>query len=304
MRKIVLLLSLLVLCSSWSFAQDCTTYIMVAAYDRKSGDVAENLTADDFEARLNGKEIPILSATQQFSNRVVVLLETDGRSSDRVDDAVTLATRVARQSPEFKSMAFGAFAKRSVFTQGFIEDESQRARAISAVVEEAENLGNSSAMYNALHNALKLFGQHQPGDTVVLISDGYDDSSDRSGHEVEQEYLSRGTRLVMMYRQQPSHVTGNFMWNPPEHDRARLEEMSARTGGTYTMFDPYEFSLASHGYLLAIRVPEDGKARPWKLRMRRSSLVARRIQIHYPDRLPSCSAPPPTQISAKEETAP
>ena len=305
MRPIVVLLTSLFVCfSSWSLAQDCTTYAVVGAYDRKSGDAVENLKGEDFEARVNGKEIPILNATQEFNSRVLILVETDGRRSDRVDEAVSLATRLARQTPGGKSMAFGAFAKRSLFTHGFIDDESKRSAAISSVIEDADSLGNSVALYNALHDALALFGPHQPGDTVVLIGDGYDDSSNRSGSDVEHEYLSRGTRLVMMYRQQPSHVMGNFLWNPPEHDRARLQDLSTRSGGTYTMFDAYSFSLVSRGYLLAVRIP-DGAHKPtsWKLRLRRSSTVSKRVQLYYPDRLLPCSAPE-AGVRAKKEARP
>ncbi|HLW53023.1 MAG TPA: hypothetical protein VKW06_09270 [Candidatus Angelobacter sp.] len=285
--------------SSRSFAQGCTTYALVAAYDRHSGDVVDNLTAEDFEARVDGKEIPVLNASLQFSNRLLVLVETDGRHSDRVEDAITMATRLARQAPDGQSMAFGVFAKRAAFTQGFIGDEKTRARAIAAVIEEADNLGDKAAMYNALHKALAMFGPHQPGDTVVLIGDGYDDDSNRSGNEVEHEYLSHGTRLVMMFRQPPSDVTGNFNWNPPQHDRALLQDMSAKTGGTYTMFDPYTFSLASHGYLLAIRMPEGDKPVHWKLRVRSGATInPRRVQLHYPERLQPCSDPV-AEVSAK-----
>jgi hypothetical protein len=305
MRKIAVLLVLTTpLLSLPAFAQDCTTYVLVAAYDKRSGDTVENLKGDDFEARVNGKEIPILNATQDYSNRLLVLLETDSRRYDRVDEAVELATKLARSTPAGRSMAFGVFAKRSVFTEGFIEDDKKRSRAISAVIEEADTLGNSVATYNALHKALAMFGQHQPGDTVVLIGDGYDIDSNRSGREVEREYMANGTRLVMMFRQQPSHVMGDFAWNPPERDRAILQEMSVRTGGTYTMFDPYYFSLASHGYLLSIRLPESkGKPLPWKLRLRNGTLIKpSRVQLHYPDHLPACSTHP--EMTAQEKNAP
>lgn len=305
MRRVGLLALLATFFTSWTRAQDCTTYAMVAAYDKKSGDLVENLNAEDFEARVNGREIPILNATQQFSGRILVLLETDGRNSERVDDAVDLATRLARQAPAGKSMAFGVFAKRSVFTDGFIDDQAKRSRAIAAVIEEADHLGQSVALYNALHRALGMFGSHQPGDTVLLISDGYDADSNRSGLEVEHEFLKQGTRLVMMFRQQPSHVTGNFTWNPPEHDRAILHDMSSKTGGVYTVFDAYSFSLASHGYLLAMRLPEaTGKSPQWKLRLRRGTMIdPRRVQLYYPERLMPCSAPV-AQVSAKKENAP
>lgn len=316
MRKVAIVVAAftILLFTSLTFAQGCTTYALVAAYDRKSGDTIDNLAGSDFEARIDGKEIPILNATQQFSNRLLVLVETDGRRSERVDEAVTLATKLARQTPDGKSMAFGAFAKRSVFTDGFIDDEKQRSRAISSVIEEADDLGKRVALYNALHKALAMFGKHQPGDTVVLISDGYDEDSNRSGSEVEHEFVSQGTRLVVMFRQQPSHVSGNFTWRPPELDRNLLQDMSVKTGGTYTMFDAYSFSLASHGYLLSIRLPDGTvKPRPWKLRIRGGGLISpRRVQLHYPERLLSCASAGEAQarkgqskdVEAKKESAP
>lgn len=313
MRHVTGFLALLVLffsASLSSLAQGCTTYALVAAYDRRSGEPVDNLRAEDFEARIRGQEIPILNASQQFSNRLLVLVETDGRRSQRVDEAVDLATNLARETPAGKSMAFGAFAKRSIFTDGFIDDDKKRARAISAVIEEADGLGKQVALYNALHKALKLFGPHQPGDTVVLISDGYDEDSNRSGSEVEHEFLSQGTRLIVMFRQPPSHVFGNFNWKPPERDRAVLQDMSDKTGGTYTMFDAYSFSLASHGYLISVRLPEGPqKPRQWKLRLRDSaSPPPRRVQLHYPDRLLPCSGPVAEvraqDARAKKESAP
>lgn len=278
--------------SSCAFAQDCTTYALVAAYDKKTGDNIDGLKAQDFEARMSGREIPVLNATQEFSHRLVVLVETDGRRSERVDDAVNLATNLAREAPSGTAMAFGAFAKRSVFTDGFIDDEQERAKAISSVIEESDTLGKRVALYNALHQALALFGPHQPGDTVVVISDGYDDDSNRSGSEVEHEFEAQGTRLMVMFRQPPSHVTGNFTWNPPEHDRAVLQNMSSRTGGIYSMFDAYSFSLVWHGYLVGVRVPAGlRRPHPWKLRLRENGFAdPRHTRIYYPEKILPCSA--------------
>lgn len=295
--------TLLILFSTSAFAQDCTTYALVAAYDKKSGDNIDGIKAQDFEARMDGRELPVLSVTQEFSHRLLVLVETDGRRSERVDEAVNLATSLARQAPSGTPMAFGAFAKRSVFTDGFIDDEQKRSRAISSVIEESDALGKRVALYNALHKALALFGPHQPGDTVVLISDGYDDDSNRSGSEIEHEFEAQGTRLMVMFRQPPSHVMGNFNWNPPEHDRAILQSMSSRTGGIYSMFDAYSFSLIWHGYLVGVRVPEGlRKPHPWKLRLRESGFAdPRRTRIYYPEKILPCSAEPSAETSSKSE---
>jgi hypothetical protein len=297
MRRAVTILIVIFFSWAYAMAQNCATYALVAAYDKKTGDDIDHLKAEDFRAYLGGHEIPILSLTQQFSHRLLVLVETDGRRSQKVEEAVSLATSLARQAPAGTPMAFGAFAKRSIFTDGFIGDEQQRAKAISSVIEEADTLGRRVALYNALHKALALFGPHQPGDTVILISDGYDEDSNRSGSEVEHEFEAHGTRLMVMFRQPPSHVFGNFNWNPPEHDRAILQNMSSRTGGIYSMLDAYSFSLAWHGYLVEVRIPEGiNKPKPWKLRLRENAWAdARRTRIYYPEKILPCSTEPAAQ---------
>ena len=286
------LLLLLLVSSFWAVGQSCTSYTVVGAVDRKTGDDIANLNSADFEAKLGNEHLAITSVTQNFSNRLLVLLETDGTNSDRIEEVVSLATRLAREAPEGRQLAFGAFAQRSLFTRGFSGDPAERARQISAVIEEAPTLGKRIAIYEALHNALALFGMHEPGDTVLVVADGYDDGSEHSGDSVEKEFVSTGTRLLVMLRQTPSHVMGNFMWRNPELDRAILERIAARSGGVYTMFNAYAFGMAWRGYMLGIDIPEGGaKAHKWKLRLHSTiTNPRRRFNLYYPEQLPPCAS--------------
>jgi len=295
----LLLFSASALASLGAFGQACTTYTVVNAVDRKTGDDITNLNPEDFDAKLGQHPLSVVSAEQNFNNRLLVLLETDGTNNDRIEEVVSLATRLAREAPEGRRLAFGAFAQRSIFTKGFSGDPKERADAINSVIEDAPSLGKRIALYDALHNALALFGQHQPGDTVLVITDGFDDGSHRAGTEVEKDYLARGTRLLVMLRQTPSHVMGNFMWKNPELDRALLERMSARSGGAYTMFNAYEFGLAWRGYMLGVNLPEgSSKSRKWKLRLQASAREARkRLNLHYPEQLPPCVVGEPLALS-------
>ena len=283
---------LLILFSSLALGQSCTSYTVVGAVDRKTGDDLSNLNSEDFDAKIGNEHLAITSVTQNFSNRLLVLLETDGTNSDRIEEVVSLATRLAREAPEGRQLAFGAFAQRSLFTRGFSGDAAERARQINAVIEEAPTLGKRIAIYEALHNALALFGMHEPGDTILVVADGYDDGSDHSGDSVEKEFVATGTRLLVMLRQTYSHVSGNFVWKNPEIDRAILQRMAARSGGVYTMFNAYAFGMAWRGYMLGIDIPENGaKAHKWKLRLH--STIAkprRRFNLYYPEQLPPCAA--------------
>jgi len=282
-----------------AFGQKCTTYTVVSAVDRKTGDDVTNLNPEDFEAKLGKNALPVVSAEQNFSNRLLVLLQTDGTNNDRIEEVVTLATRLAREAPEGRQLAFGAFGKRSIFTKGFNGDPTKRAAEINAVIEDAPSLGKRIALFDALHNALALFGTHQPGDTVLVVTDGFDDGSNRAGTDVEKEYLVQGTRLLVMLRQTPSHVMGNFMWKNPELDRILLERMSARTGGIYMMFNAYAFGMAWRGYMLGVNLPEGtGKSRKWKLRLQAGVKAGRsRLNLHYPEQLPPCAAGQPLAFS-------
>jgi hypothetical protein len=285
--------------------QECTSYVVVSAYDRKTGDDIANLNAGDFQALLGKRDAAVVSATPKFTDRLLVLLQTDGTNNDRIEEVVSLATRMARQAPEGKPLAFGVFVKRSAFTQGFITDPKSRALAISGLAEEEPALGKQVHLYNALHQALKVFGPHQPGDAVLVITDGYDDGSDHSGLEVQKEFLNSGTRLFVALRRTPSRVSGNFMWTSPEPLIHFVQRMSEMTGGMYTMFSARDFSFTGEGYLLGIQAPEGISKQHHKLKVRLQGAAAlehKRINLYYPERLPACSAPiPPPQEKASIE---
>jgi hypothetical protein len=286
--------------------QQCTSYVVVSAFDRKTGDDIPNLNAGDFEAQLGKRGVAVVSATQKFTDRLLVLLETDGTNNDRVEEVVSLATRMARQAPEGKPLAFGVFVKRAAFTQGFITDAKSRALAISGLAEEEPNLGKQVHLYNALHEALKVFGPHQPGDAVLVITDGYDDGSDHSGVEIQKEFLNTGTRLFVALRRTPSRVSGNFTWTSPEPLIHFVEKMSEITGGMYTMFSPRDFSFAWEGYLLGIQAPE-GVSKHHKLKVRLQGAAAlehKKTNLYYPERLPACSPviPPPQEKASVDKS--
>lgn len=288
MRRVIVVL---LLSAVGAFAQRCTTYSVVDAYDRKTADDINDLRPEDFQASMGSHPVTVVSATQNFDNRVLVLLETDSLRSERVEDMVELVTRLVRQAPEGRRLAFAVFSKRSKFAKSFNPDMKLRAAEMSEVIEEETELGKGVALFDALHEAIKFFGPVQPGDTVMLISDGFDDSSHRGASEIEKEFEESGIRLLVMMRQPLSHVTGNFMWNPPEHDRAVLERMSARSGGTYTMFGAELFDFAWRGYLLGLEMPDGQyKAHSWKLELGPlATELHRRHTLFYPKKLPGCA---------------
>src|ERR1051326_6694523 len=217
MGRIVSLALLLAVLSRPALSQDCTATVLVSFYDQLTTAEIQTLNASDIEARMSDATLPVLDANRNFSNRLLILLETEGvAKSEKLQDLVESVTRQARNAPEGKPVAFGIFSQKSLFTK-FIDDPVRRSAAIGAIAEEQGSLGKHAALWDALHEALVQFGPHQPGDTILLIGDPFDDASRHSASDVEKEFISTGTRLFMLRRARASHGDRDFMWRSEEH---------------------------------------------------------------------------------------
>lgn len=290
--RLILWISLLFL-SSFAAGQNCTSYVVVGAFDRGSGDDIDNLRPDDFQARMNGANLPVVSVAQNFSTRLLILVETDGTQREKIEDVVNLVTRLAGQMPQGKPVAFGAFASRAIFTKNFNVDAEERSTAINEIREESSSLGKNVSLFDSLHQALAMFGEHRPGDTILLIGDPYDDNSRHSASDIEKELLHSGTRLLVMLREHLSRVSRDFLWKSHEREKQFFSDMTARTGGAYTEFNAHFLAtFAWRGYMLGLQLPDNvSKPHKWKLQFRGGAAESyRKPVLYYPEKLNPCAS--------------
>lgn len=289
MRLIIGFFTLLLSCCA--AAQECTTTVLASFYDQLTKNEIETLKTDDLEVKIDGKKLPVLSASRDFNNRLLILLETEGSArNDKLADLVSTVTQQARQAPEGKPVAFGVFAEKASFTKGFSSEPEMRTAAVNEVVEGAPPLGKRVALWDALHQALAVFGPHQPGDTILLVGDPYDDSSHHSPDSVEKEFIASGTRLFMMRRTHGSRVDRDFLWSTHELEKMVLARMTQETGGLLSEYVASLIRFAWAGYLLEIKLPP-GVSRPhkWKVEFRGPAAEThRKTNFYYPARFPSC----------------
>jgi len=300
MERMLSFTVLLALISIPVSGQECTSTVLVSFYDQLTTSEIQTLTSNDMEVRLNGAALPVLSANRDFQNRLLILLQTEGAAkNEKLDNLVERVVQQARTAPDGKPVSFGIFAEKAAFTKNFVDREDQRNAAIGAVMEQAPDLGKHVALWDALHEALAQFGPHQPGDTILLVGDPYDDSSRRSAHDVEKEFLALGTRLFMMRRLHASHVDRDFMWNNHELEKTMLDRLTQETGGLLSEYVPSLIRFAWAGYLLEIKVPENmNKAHKWKVQFRGpAAKVHRKTNFYYPALLLPCRAPQTQQAA-------
>ena len=101
MRRLVVAVFALLL-SSQGLAQECTTTVLASFYDQLTKDEIETLKPGDLEIKINGKKLPVLNASRDFNNRLLILLETEGSAkNEKLADLVTTVTQQARQAPAF-----------------------------------------------------------------------------------------------------------------------------------------------------------------------------------------------------------
>jgi hypothetical protein len=291
MRR-VLFLGAVMLLGTVAFCQDCTTSVVVNVFDDRLRADIQTLTAEDFQARMDGKPIEVVNSQQDYNSRLLVLVEVDGAAkSEKLQDRVDAITLMAKEAPEGRPIAFGMYADKTILTEDFITDPKKRARQIDSVVEDARSLGKRVALFDALHQALRLFGQHRPGDTILLVGSPYDDKSDHSLSEVEKELLASGTRLMAMVREGMSRVgRPDFAFNTHEREKSLFLDFAELTGGAHSEFDPQFFGFAWRGYMLDLKMP-DGLRKPhkWSLKVRGvKEGFFRHTFIFYPQMLPTC----------------
>jgi hypothetical protein len=287
--------------SSCAVAQSCTSYVFAPVYAHITEYVGD-LSAGDFEARMGNTVLPVRSATQDFSNRLLVLLEVDEVYGDSkvVGDVLDLVPRLVREAPEGRRIAFGIYARKAVFSEHFSADPKERIREVNDVIEQADTMGKDVAMYDSLHQALQLFGPHQPGDTVLLIADPYDNNSRRSRSDIMHEFAASGTRFAVMVRQPLTRVGRDFPMKNHEGERDFFGQLSLLTGGYYTDFKAHLLDAAWMGYTLAVELPR-GLRKPakWKLRLRNAT-AHEHAKVIYPEKIPPCSASENTPVEKKD----
>ncbi|MGC2743559.1 MAG: hypothetical protein WA672_10255 [Candidatus Angelobacter sp.] len=289
MRLVIGIFALLL--SSRGLAQECTTTVLASFYDQLTKNEIETLKPGDLEIKIDGKKMPVFSASRNFNNRLLILLETEGSAkNDKLADLVSAVTQQARQAPAGKPVAFGIFAEKASFTKGFSSEPEMRSAAVNEVIESAPPLGKRVALWDALHEALALFGPHQPGDTILLIGDPYDDASHRSPESVEKEFIVNGTRLFMMRRTQGSRVERDFLWQSHDLEKMVLARTAEETGGLLSLYVASLIRFAWAGYLLEIKLPPGmGRPNKWNVQFRGDAAQThRKTNFYYPARFPAC----------------
>ena len=287
----------------------CLNRTVAVSVATETGQPVKGLVAANFRAKFRGKTADVLSATYHTSPlRVVILLDASesmkGIKSRLVYAALNNLVSWAPQQISFAILAFGEGVKDKV-------DFSTSQKEFVAKTEKLKGrylteIGSKTATLDAIAEGISLLGQPQAGDSIFLISDGWENASKTREGDVTRMLLQSGTRLfaflvveslgtrartpeeaagALMFHGM-SETTGGFTVDYAEEDHTKLSdevrsivrEISSMVRGI------------SEFYSLQIKLPEPpDKTRDWKLEVVDTATNKNpHLLVIYPRKLAPC----------------
>jgi hypothetical protein len=296
--------------------QDCR----VAAVNVLSSDTHQPVTFQPqrLHASLGKAPLEISNFAKIRRNRILILVDISGSMENPgLRDLLDL---VFQEVPPDSSFAYGFFSDSVRLSNGFT-DAGQFGKALRQL-PRLEVKGHT-ALYDALDQGLKLFQGPNPGDSILLISDGDENSSKAGGGTIKREVLESGVRLFMIM---PTYVTDSpgpesapFVGRLPQEIHANeeafrlLSDLAEKSGGAiYTLtlnkapwsikkwrapvlesIQKFWMEGVGGGYLMTVNLPP-GQPNSSALTVRLDRSGDKTLEftfVTYPRRLVPCSNP-------------
>jgi len=310
-----------ILCSSGLLAQTqtCSRTIPVEVLN-EDGNPILGVTASDLSVKADGKTAEIVGMLQKENPRIVLILD---RSSSMEVDAENklapfswqLADDILHRIPRDTLLGVVVFDEKATVIKA--EDwQSVYEQFLASLTPESKR---KTALWDAIETAEKLFDPPQPGDSILVISDGGDNQS----HHPEQERKRlqwSGIRLFGIVVTQWTYPTLGWM----SLDRVQLPgaapvqgrideipmdeisglkdfiETAEQTGGLMVAANRHRrsggavnslFPIIEHYYLATLST-NTRSDKPWlQLKMTKSKGVLKNAQLVSRRQLLPCPAP-------------
>ena len=270
-------------------------------------------------ASLGGRSVSLSNFQKISGNRILLLIDISRSMQDEpVRDLVKF---MMEQPPERSSFAYGFFDETALLSDGFHSDPQDFGRFLEKV--GPLEMRHFTALYDAIDQGIKLFDRTNPGDSILLISDGLDNRSKLPLSTLERELIESGLRLFAIMPLDSGVVL------PPEGTYRRTEipapqvsdhpgvqvlsKLAEKSGGAvyplvlndvrwsvkqwrgpiWESLHDFWIEVVGGGYLVAITQPQ-GVKKPtdWKLRLdTKGDKQLQGASVLYPAKLRPCSNP-------------
>jgi len=176
----------------------------------RHGNALRDLTKESFRVRLDGKPAAILDARYSVApQRIVVLLDVSGsmagESSEKWRMAREAVDDLLAQTPGDVPIALVTFSGKVRDVFDFPQGRTAIAKWLKEGSPEQPHPKHpaTTALFDAILEALKVLQPVQPGDAVYAITDGGDNASATSTTRTRAALLQSGVRLFAFLFAEP-----------------------------------------------------------------------------------------------------
>ena len=315
-RNIAIALLLLSLLKDSTFAQtpsQLPTCTILANVRDRHGAFVQNLPLSAFRAKYQGKPLAIHSTViDPDKNRIVLLLDVSGSialSKHTWEMERMVAEDFLRNAARPGRTAMVLFASDVVATMDFSHSPTEMVQTLDRF-SDANKLApkghHTTALLDAVLYGINILGNAEPGDVVYAITDGGDNHSRHTQHDMEEGLLKNGVRFFSFYltdsnfgteeqRVGPrflrdlSILTGGATLDIPDSNGSILYDLSAKGKAQIAAGLAYLYDLMGHYYELRLdQLPESGKKNLELDLLDSAGRKSKDLTVMYPQRLSSC----------------
>jgi VWA domain containing CoxE-like protein len=308
---ILLLLALLAIAPpAWAQGDTCLHRTLPLGIDVPRGFADTQIPIADFQGKLRGKPVKILSVVpDQRPHRIVMLIDASGSMEKFWSGALSLASGLADSRLPNTRMAMLLFGEGTKEEIGFSEGQAaiiERLRQLRSAQHDSKKLvKGKTSIYDAVLAGLALLDSPTSADCLYLISDGEENTSRANLNQVTQRLTSSRVRLFFSFMERAAlggrgtideaqggqvselvQKTGGETWKPLDYRALWDTKESARFAEARNAF---EYGMV-HSYLLELELPETlRKPKSWELELAGEHHKKwKDVRLSYPTELPAC----------------
>ena len=179
---------------------------MVVSVRDRDGQPLHGLNPANFHGSMHGRPVRISSVEAGPAvRRIVVLLDSSGSMTVPAEKwrlARLLAGDIVAHASASSQLALVTFSGEIRGIEGFSVGRSALLDKIRKI-DDPQQQGGPTGIADAIAKALDLLSPAQPGDSIYLITDGYDNHSKHKPRQLRDALTTSGTRLFAFLLMDP-----------------------------------------------------------------------------------------------------
>jgi hypothetical protein len=206
--------------------------------ENRNGGPVSGLTAANFRGSTGKDPVSITSAEPIQIRRIVIVLDQSGSMyvADAYVSAASLIANIVAHAPTEYEFAFLTYAETTRVRKQLTTNRNELIDALreAMAVKAPDGPSATSSTLDAAIAGLELFSPAEPGDAVLMITDGGESSSKASLSDVELRFAHSDARLFAAIP-----ITAATPYASPEYQTAiaqPLKKMVEAVGGEVFWF--------------------------------------------------------------------